>query len=543
MILANAANTFSGGINSTGNLQVGSGAAAGSLGTGVVTNTGVLSFNSSSNMTIATAIAGSGNIVQNGTGVLTLSGANTYSGSTAINAGTVRYGTTTGLSAGNVNIAAGAKLDVNGLAVVINNVTGSGVIDNALAASNATITFGGASVSFGGTIQNTGGSLAIVKAGTGTLTLSGNNTYSGGTTANATILAAGSNTAFGSGPITLNATGAQLTLAAGLTLSNPITINNGTTTEFLDIPSGASATYAGNSTIQSTASQYRLGLSNSASTLTVTGTNNSGGTTTIITRGNIVFAGNGSLTSTNSINISRQSNTTTANVTVQDNGFIRGNGINLGGINGTSDGSFTNVIVSGNGLMDAGTGVFSLNNSGTNGSVTLTMSGNSSVRGSAFQVTGSKVAGGTVWEIDGGKITASANNTNFMPASSALTVFLGGPLTIDDGGFNISVGQPFADAGGSVTKVGTGSVAFTAASNGYSGTTTVNAGAFYSNAAGATGSGAVVGAAGATVGGTGSITGAVTVSGHLAPGAGATVGTLTPLERRADDEQRFDAGY
>ncbi len=527
VILANGANTFSGGITSTGNIQVGSGAAVGSLGAGSVTNTGVLTFNSSSNMAISTVITGSGNVVQNGTGVLTLSGANTYSGATVINNGIVRYGTTTGLSSGNVNIASGAKLDLNGLAVTLINASGTGSIDNMLVASNATLTFNGANPSFGGTIQNTGGSLAVVSAVSGRTTLSGNSTYSGGTSVTTGLLQVNSNNALGTGNVTLTSTTANtLQLGSGVVLSNPIIINDGSI-EFADVATGGtSATFAGPiTTVGST--QYRLGNSNTTSTLIMTGPSTVNTGITLLTRGVVMFEGSGSLiVSNNSVAIGRSGSTATMNLTMQDNSVIRGVGIQLGGLNSTSDDGTTTVILQGNALLDAGTSAFSLNNSDDSGGVTLTMNDNSTVRGASFAITGSKVGQANV-VFNSGNIVATASSANFFPNSSHTTFELDGPMTINDGGFNIGIGQNIsADFGsGTITKTGTGTV--TLSGTNFYGDTTVTSGTLLAVGGSALGSGNVTVNAGASFGGTGTVSNAVFMSGHLAPGAGATVGTLT----------------
>ena len=83
---------------------------------------------------------------------------------------------------------------------------------------------------FSGTLTGGGN---LVKAGVGSLTLEGNNTYAGNTTITGGILVAGSNTAV-HGTVTLN--GGSLSLAPGITLSNPIAF------------AGSGGTLAGNGT-------------------------------------------------------------------------------------------------------------------------------------------------------------------------------------------------------------------------------------------------------------------------------------------------------
>jgi autotransporter-associated beta strand protein len=84
-----------------------------------------------------------------------------------------------------------------------------------------------------------------------------------------------------------------------------------------------------------------------------------------------------------------------------------------------------------------------------------------------------------------------------------------------------------SDKGGvvNIAKTGAGRWVLTG-NNTYTGTTTVSAGTLLINGANS-GGGAVSVAAGATLGGTGSITGALTVNGTVAPGAGAGALTVT----------------
>ncbi len=535
LVLTNSGNTYAGTTTVTGNLQIGSGAAVGSFGAGTVTNTGIITFNSTTDMTIATTLAGGGAITQNGTDVLTLSGNNTYSGNTTINNGIVRYGTVTGLSVGNVVVVTPGKLDLNGLSVALNSLSGNGTVDNLLSGSNATLNFNGGSVTSTTTIQNTAGNITVSKGGSGTLAFGGNSTYTGGTIAAgaSTTLLANSNNAFGTGPITLNGSLSFLQLGNGVTLSNPVIINDGTATEFLQLANGSVATFSGNSSLASNSNQYRIGFADTNSTLTVTGTGNAGSATTIITRGNIIYAGNASLTGTNAIILGRSASTSVLTLNLQDNANISFTGIDLAGNNSTSDAANSNITLSNNATLSAGTGVFNLNDSDTNGNATLTMNDNSTIRAAGFTMGGSKIGtSGTFWIVNtGGNLVATANNANFMPANAKLTVALGANLNIDDGGFNIGISQPFIDfGGGGINKVGNGSLSLSGA-NAYTGTTTVVAGTLYADNATSPlgiGSSAVVNT-GATLGGIGTVTQAVSVSsgGHIAPGDGGTTGNLT----------------
>ncbi|MFM7242914.1 MAG: autotransporter-associated beta strand repeat-containing protein, partial [Planctomycetaceae bacterium] len=79
--------TVSGGV-----LQVGNSGTTGTLGSGPVVNNATLSYKRSDDVTIATAISGSGGFVQAGTGVLTLGTSQGYTGRTSIEAGTLSLG-------------------------------------------------------------------------------------------------------------------------------------------------------------------------------------------------------------------------------------------------------------------------------------------------------------------------------------------------------------------------------------------------------------------------------------------------------------------
>ncbi|SHN64792.1 autotransporter-associated beta strand repeat-containing protein [Erythrobacter sanguineus] len=90
------ANTYAGGTTISGGvLQLGGGAASGSI-TGPVVNNGALAVNRSDTYTFAGVISGTGIFVQDGTGTTTLTAANTYTGGTLISRGRL-VGNTTSL--------------------------------------------------------------------------------------------------------------------------------------------------------------------------------------------------------------------------------------------------------------------------------------------------------------------------------------------------------------------------------------------------------------------------------------------------------------
>ena len=124
------------------------------------------------NTTVASVISGAGGLTKTGAGTLTLSGTNTYSGGTTVNEGTL-------------SITSDANLGASGKPVTLDDATiklgaslGSWTRPIALGAGGSTVNTNGFGAYQTGVINGSGG---LTKAGNGTLTLVGANTYTGGT--------------------------------------------------------------------------------------------------------------------------------------------------------------------------------------------------------------------------------------------------------------------------------------------------------------------------------------------------------------------------
>jgi len=187
-------------------------------------------------LAINSVITGAGSLTKTGGGTLTLSEANTYSGGTIINAGTVSIG-----NDGNLGNAAGALTFGGGTLRVTSGFTLNRSVT--LNAGGGTFDTNGNSLTLSGNMTGTG---FLTKIGLGTLILSGTNNYSGGTTVTAGILQ-----------------GDTTSLQGGITNNSQVTFNQNT-----------NGTYAG--VISGTGSLTKEGTG----TVILTGTNNySGGTT------------------------------------------------------------------------------------------------------------------------------------------------------------------------------------------------------------------------------------------------------------------------
>ena len=149
-------------------MQIGNGGTTGQLGSGAVNNDGSLIFNRSDAITIANAIAGTGSLTKEGAATLTLTGANTYTGTTFNNAGLLQVGD------GGTTGTLGTGAVVNGGVLAFNR-------SDALSVS--------------GDISGTG---AVTQIGAGTTTLMGTNIFSGGTTITAGTLQLGNGGTTGS---------------------------------------------------------------------------------------------------------------------------------------------------------------------------------------------------------------------------------------------------------------------------------------------------------------------------------------------------------
>src|SRR5438552_1360712 len=191
------------------------------LGTGAVTlgASRTVTVNAN-NLTVGGVISGSGfGLTKAGAGTLTLAGTNTYSGGTTINAGTLNINNASALGTGTFTIAASSNaiidnttggaitLSTNNAQIWNGNFTFTGTqslnlgTGGVILGASRTVTVNANNLTVGGVISGSG--FSLTKAGAGTLTLAGANTYTGGTTINAGTLNMNDASAPGTGTSTI----------------------------------------------------------------------------------------------------------------------------------------------------------------------------------------------------------------------------------------------------------------------------------------------------------------------------------------------------
>jgi autotransporter-associated beta strand protein len=233
------------------------------------------SFNA---LNVSSTIAGAGGLTKTGPGLLVLAGTNNYGGSTNIVAGELDVGNSHAIpSTSAVTIASGAALGLGGNQT-IGSLAGGGSVFSPVAGGQVVLTTGADNTStvFSGVISNGNAlnlSVWLTKVGTGTLTLTGNNTYTGATTVNGGVLQVDGLTF--SSSVTVNSGGTL----AGSGKVGPTTIASGGVLMPGTNTAGSSLTVQGNLAFQSGA-QYVVQLNPTTSSFTnVAGTATLGGAT------------------------------------------------------------------------------------------------------------------------------------------------------------------------------------------------------------------------------------------------------------------------
>ncbi|MGV7240918.1 beta strand repeat-containing protein [Caballeronia sp. M23-90] len=467
------------------------------------------------NTNVAQGITGTGGLTKAGTGVLTLSGANTYTGATTVAQGTLQAGANNALSQQSaVTVAQGADLNLNGFSQTVGSLAGAGTVD----LGSATLAAGanGTSTVFSGAINGSGG---LVKQGAGTLALSGTNTYSGGTSVNGGTLEVYSDANLGdaSGALTLN--GSTLHTTGDVTGTRNIALaGNGT----INTDAGTAMTNSG--TVSGTGGLIK----NGTGTLELDGVaSHQGGTTvnggTLVLGGANTYTG-GTTLNGGSLHISSDANlgdsasaihfhggdlTVTSSMSTARNVDIGAEGASLTTLNGVTlveQGNLTGI----GGLQKNGDGTLVV--SGNN-----TFSGGTLINGGAVQIdSGSSLGTGAI-VLNGGTLNTVAS----LGTGQQVLISGASGVNVAAGTTAMLSGQLVASADSSCfTKSGKGALNMTGAATLPNGTCVAD-GTLLAN--GALNSNVQVFDQG-TLRGVGVINGPISVNGKLAPGD--STGTL-----------------
>lgn len=457
--------------------------------------------------TVSGNLSGGSNLVKNSAGTLTLSGANSFTGKTQVNAGTLSINTD-----GNLGTAPGSfvadQITLNGGTLVLTSgltlATNRGIT---LGASGGTIDVGGALLATSSVITGAG---ALTKTGTGFLR-SGNNTFSGGLVLNQGWIRP---TAFstvvngivtggpvGTGNLTIN--GGGLSGASGFAPSYFVTqafVNSdfGVNTGAFGTGQTNRVDFAGPVDLRGAQRTVSLGR--------------------YTTSANSVGAGNSSLNFTSSNNLT----TTLGNGTIR---FVRES---LGGASDYSSVNFDQAtFTSGTGLVIGSNVITTMSQANPFGAVAGNQPQVNVESGGYFNM--SDASGARSPQIrtlaGAGVVTSLAGNgtstLTVNPQSGDSTTFSG--QIVDGSSLNGTLGTSSA-AVVALSKTGAGTQILSG-NNSYSGGTTVSAGTLLvRNTSGSgTGSGDVNVSSGATLGGNGSISGATVLTSATIGSSGDTL--------------------
>jgi fibronectin-binding autotransporter adhesin len=428
-------------------------------------------------------------LFKTGAGTWVLSGANTYTGDTLINVGTLQLGANNVLAdTTDVNLTgATAIFDVNGKTDTVGSLTG--VAGSTISLGAGALTSGGSNsiTTFAGTITGTG---TLTQSGTGKLTLTGANTYSGATSITGGVLSVS----------TLANGGANSNIGASTNAAANLVLNGGT------------LQYTGGGV--STDRLFTLGTT-AGSTIDASG----GGTLNFTNTGSVVLSG---------ANTARTLTLTGSNTGALASALSNnGTGATSLTKNGTGTWVLSSLTSNYTGATAINSGILEIQSAAALGNTTgatVASGATLNVNGAGLTVTRNLIlngfgagANGALHNIGGANIwsgTIALNSSSSIGVDNATTLTANGVVS--------------GAAGNSLTKVGAGTLVLGNAANTYAGLTDVQGGVVSIAAEGDLGAtpGAVTANQLTLSGGTLRNTGATALSANRGVTLGASGGTF-----------------
>ena len=476
-------NTYSGGTNV--NLGILQGTTSSLQGN--IANNAAVVFDQSGSGTYSGNMSGIGSLTKNGSGEVTLSGLNTYSGATSINAGTLTLGSNTAIGDTSAVTITGGTLAVGTQSETVGSAAMSG---GALTIGSGTLTLSNASSFIGGTVTLAGSVNSRLNA-TGSTTLGNVNfVYNNGSNlgdgkglvtggsivVNAATTANFTNAAAGVGRIELNAN-TTIDVGVGGTMNVAWVVDefggtrsltkNGTGSLILN----AANTYSGGTTLNSGTLTLNNASAAGSGTLTLNGgtlDNTSGSAITLSTNNAQNWNGNFAFTGTKDLNLGTGAVAMNATRTIT----VNGGNLTVGGV----------ISGSGYGLTKAGAGNLLLSGANTfNGPLTIDA-------GTVLAATNANLGTGAV-TINGGSLQTSA--TMGITDSRTLTIGASGGSIIVNAGTTLTYNGVTAGSG-HLVKDGDGTlISGGSSSNTWDGDLTINAGTFEIRKTASSGYGAI----------------------------------------------------
>ena len=414
------------------------------------------------NATLAGANAG---LNKAGGGTLVLGGSNSYGGGTTLSAGTltIHSDAALGATSGAISVSAGAGNSTSLLAGT------DGISLNAnrsLTLSSGTLVLdsGSHAITVSGNIAGAG---TLAKSGSGSATLAGTNTFSGGLFVNSGTLAVSGGSALSTtGTVTLaNTAGVEFSVLGSETIGS--LQGGGSTGGQVSVASGQTLTVAESGSVTF------AGAIDAAGTFAMGGSGNLTLSNAVSGNGGLAVTGPGTLLLTSN-------NTLSGSVSIQS-GTLRvgsaGTSGDLGSASVTNNGtlvfnrsnsiSVSNVISGSGAVVQSGSGTLVLSgNNSFNGIVTLSAG---TVQMDSSSALGS---GGTISFTGGTLVYGSGISTDL---SARLGSASSQTIQINTGANSVEFASGFGGAGSTLTKTGSGQLLLSG-SNAYTGLTTVSAG-------------------------------------------------------------------